>query len=62
MDRIIINKIKCKICGDVIESKSVHDYKKCSCGRVSVDGGHEYLKRSYKKKSDYIELSVLKKN
>ena len=28
MDRIIINKIKCKICGDVIESKSVHDYKK----------------------------------
>lgn len=62
MDRIIINKIKCKICGDVIESKSVHDYKKCSCGRVSVDGGQEYLKRSYKKKSDYIELSVLKKN
>lgn len=62
MEKIISNKIKCNICGDIIESKSVHDYKKCSCGRVSVDGGQEYLKRSYKKKNDYIELSILINN
>lgn len=61
MEKIISNKIKCNICGDIIESKSIHDYKKCSCGRVSVDGGKEYMKRSYKKKDDYIELSVIQK-
>ena len=27
--KIIVNKIKCKKCGDVIESKSVHDFKFC---------------------------------
>lgn len=36
---ILENKIKCKHCGDVIESKHVHDFKRCSCGRVAVDGG-----------------------
>ena len=41
---IIFNKIKCKKCGDVIESTSTNDYKKCSCGDVAVDGGKDYLK------------------
>lgn len=39
------NAIRCKICGDVIESKSVHDFKFCSCGACAVDGGREYLRR-----------------
>ena len=56
---IISNKIKCKKCGDIIESKSTNDYKKCSCGAVAVDGGKDYLKRIGKEK-DYIELSKLK--
>ena len=34
-----------KKCGEVIESKSVHDFKFCSCGACAVDGGHEYLRR-----------------
>ena len=38
----IFNKIKCKKCGDVIESTSTNDYKKCSCGAVAVDGGKDY--------------------
>ncbi len=42
---ILENKIKCKKCGDIIESKSVHDLKWCSCGSVAVDGGTEYLRR-----------------
>lgn len=45
MDKILVNKIRCKKCGDVIESISVHDYKECKCGAVAVDGGQEYLKR-----------------
>lgn len=29
----------CKICKDTIESKSVHDFKYCSCGAIGIDGG-----------------------
>lgn len=32
-------------CGDIIESKSVHDFVTCSCGSCSVDGGYDYLRR-----------------
>lgn len=45
MKKITVNKIKCKKCGDVIESKSVHDFKFCKCKSVAVDGGHDYLRR-----------------
>ena len=58
-EEIISNKIKCKKCGDIIESKSTDDYKRCSCGAVAVDGGKDYLKR-IGKEEDYIELSNLK--
>lgn len=59
MDKIKVNKIKCKYCGDIIESRHVHDYKFCSCGTVGVDGGHYYLSRSFKTspEKDYEELS-----
>ncbi len=56
---MISNSIKCKKCGDVIESKSTNDYKRCSCGAVSVDGGKDYLKR-IGSEEDYEELSVTK--
>ena len=58
---IIVNKIKCKKCGDIIESKSTNDYKRCSCGAVSVDGGKDYLKR-IGNEEDYEELSETKDN
>ena len=57
--RIIKNAIKCNHCGDVIESEYTHDYKTCSCGRVAVDGGHDYLRRAYSTgRDDYTELSI----
>ena len=56
---IIINKIKCKKCGDEIESKTVHDFKFCKCGAVAVDGGHDYLRRlGYRE--DWEEMSVMR--
>ena len=58
-EEIISNKIKCKKCGDIIESKSTNDYKKCSCGAVAVDGGIDYLKRM-SNEENYEELSELK--
>lgn len=36
-------KIKCLICGDIIESKSVHNLVSCKCESCHIDGGNEYL-------------------
>lgn len=58
-EEIIRNKIKCKKCGDIIESKNTNDFKKCLCGAVAVDGGKEYLKR-IGNGEDYEELSIKK--
>ena len=56
---IVSNKIKCKKCGDIIESKSTNEYKRCSCGAVAIDGGKDYLKR-IGNGEDYEELSEIK--
>lgn len=56
---IIKNAIKCRKCGDVIESTLTHDFKICSCGACAVDGGHEYLRRSAPSLDDFSDLSVV---
>ena len=48
---------KCKLCGEVIESKHVHDFVQCKCGACAVDGGHDYLRRRFRDKDCYIDLS-----
>ena len=37
-------KIRCRTCGDEIESKHVHDMVFCDCGKIAIDGGKEYTK------------------
>lgn len=37
-------KIKCLICGDIIESKSIHDLVSYKCESCHIDGGNEYLR------------------
>ena len=54
---IIANKARCRKCGDVIESKSVHDFVTCSCGAIFVDGGHEYCRQGGWPE-DFEDLSV----
>ena len=44
MSKILRNRAKCALCDDVIESMSRHDFVKCKCGEIFVDGGHEYLR------------------
>ena len=51
-----MNAAKCNNCGDIIESKHVHDFITCSCGQLSVDGGLEYAKRVYNENVGYTEL------
>ncbi len=58
---IKVNKIKCKKCGNIIESKTTNDLKRCSCGAVAVDGGKEYLKR-IGNDEEYEELSIIEIN
>lgn len=54
---IISNKIQCKECGEIIESVKTHDFKRCSCGSCAVDGGKEYLRREFRIKDCFVELS-----
>ena len=39
------NAVRCRRCGETIESRHRHDFKFCSCNGVAVDGGREYLRR-----------------
>ena len=56
--KIKTNKIQCKYCGDVIESKHDHDLVWCSCKRIAADGGKNYLRRSSRgNEDDFLELS-----
>lgn len=58
MKKIKVNKIRCKKCGDIIESKTPHDFKYCKCKSVAVDGGKEYLRRCFVNSvDDFEELS-----
>lgn len=58
MKKILVNAIKCKLCGEIIESTEQHQYVSCKCGACAVDGGLEYLRRSFQSKDCYFELSV----
>lgn len=42
MRKIIVNKVRCKKCNDIIESKHSYDFKKCQCGAIFIDGGTDY--------------------
>ena len=50
--------IKCKHCGDVIESTDLHNFVTCSCGCCSVDGGFDYIRGWFKhsQEKDCIDL------
>lgn len=55
---ITINKAKCLICDDMVESKHQHDFVTCSCGNLSVDGGHAYLRRCIGNIHMYEDMSA----
>lgn len=54
---ILQNKAQCLICMDIIESTHRHDYKSCKCGNLAVDGGFNYIRRTFKDKNKIKELS-----
>ena len=54
---ILSNKAQCLLCEDIIESRHRHDFQRCSCESLAVDGGLAYIRRLYNKPEDYKELS-----
>ena len=56
---LLASKVKCKKCGNVIESRTVHDCKFCECGKTMLDGGFGYQRIGGDPEdvSDYTELT-----
>lgn len=52
------NKAKCRLCGDVIESFHRHDYVKCGCGEIAVDGGSLGMRCIAKDWSNFIRVDA----
>jgi len=40
----MIQALQCKHCLNIIYSRHRHDFRKCDCGAVAVDGGFDYFK------------------
>lgn len=65
MKKVIVNKVRCKKCNDIIESKHSHDFKYCHCGEIFIDGGNEYQRYGWALKTpsegssaeEYIDFS-----
>lgn len=55
---LVQNQVKCLACEDVIWSAHRHDYKTCKCGKVSVDGGTDYLRRTFATDAKYEDQSI----
>lgn len=50
------NRAKCRLCGDIVESKHQHDYVSCSCEEIAVDGGNAYHRACFKNRENFIAL------
>jgi hypothetical protein len=64
MKKVLINKVRCKKCNDIIESKHSYDFKKCKCGTIFLDGGKTYQRYGWvtspsgnEKMEDLIDFS-----
>lgn len=57
-EKILINAARCNLCNTTVESKHRHDFVTCACGNLSVDGGHDYLKRCFRDWDAITELAV----
>jgi hypothetical protein len=51
-------RVRCLKCQDVIQSTHVHDFVRCKCGAIFVDGGSDYLRMGYPpgNPEDHLEL------
>ena len=50
-----VKAIRCRKCGDTIFSRCRHDFRRCSCKAVAIDGGFDYTQITGDK---YKEVTV----
>jgi hypothetical protein len=65
--QLIVNRVQCDYCNDIIISYHIYDFKYCKCNKTAVDGGIDFLKRvgdKYTEMSLYsnTEFSILREN
>ncbi len=55
-----VTAIKCLVCGDILISRSIHDYHKCSCKQLCIDSGQQVYVWIYggTDKIEYIKLEI----
>jgi tRNA(Ile2) C34 agmatinyltransferase TiaS len=56
---IVRNSARCRLCGDEVESKSINDWKECSCGEIFVSGGKEYFRRGARDPNNIEDTSLI---
>lgn len=44
-----VKAVKCSKCRDTIFSRAQYDFRSCTCGSISIDGGLEYTRMLWKK-------------
>jgi len=54
---IIHNRAQCLLCDTVIESIHRHDFVRCKCGEIFVDGGTDYLRQGAGCFANFKDLS-----
>ena len=42
-----VNAYQCLFCGDIVYSRALHDFRECSCKKMFVDGGFDYIRVGY---------------
>lgn len=52
-----MSKAKCLKCNDIIESKHRHDFVRCSCDEIFLDGGDEYIRAGAKDPGNFMILN-----
>lgn len=56
--KIVLNRIQCDSCKDIITSRHTHDYVTCKCGNITNDGGTSYFHRGWKDGATYTDMSL----
>lgn len=58
-EKIIRNSARCLVCEVEIESTHRHDFVRCSCGSLAVDGGREYIRRAFQERAGWVDTSII---
>lgn len=58
VEKILRNSAKCLECNEEIVSAHRHDFRRCSCGNICVDGGKDYIRRAFRS-GNYEDTSVI---